>query len=68
MTFDLLNDTGRPPLKKKNKKKMPNVLEERCGRKGALGATRKLQQQHCVGDDLWTPLLTVICPWEDLSS
>ena len=48
---------------------MANASEERCGGRGALGAIRTLQQQHCIGGcDSRTPLLTMICLWEDSSS
>lgn len=48
---------------------MANASEERCGGRGALGAIRTLQQQHCIGGcDPRTPLLTMICLWEDSSS
>lgn len=45
MTFDLFNDTKRPP-----EGRMPHALEGRSGG-GVLGATGTLQQQWCGGGD-----------------
>lgn len=51
-----------------HKKKSQTPWRKDVGGGVQLGATRKLQSQHCAGGWHLDPLSTTICPWEDLTS
>ena len=70
VTSDLLNDPGRPLLKNKEEKD-DKCLGGKMWGAGCIGGHKNTatEQQHCVGGcDPQTPLLTMICLWEDSSS